>query len=192
MHLTGIALGRRSEGDLERALDGARRAELTYHHVGSTLQRRAVPGVPDRSVAREVPGTLAAAEAALRAFAPHRGIRARVVPPDAAVEVRRSLIVVVPFGPVEMCVPTRIVAVVDEPSRFGFAYGTLPGHIEAGEELFVAEALDADRLRLTIRIHAKPESALARLGGPITPLLQRLAAGRYLRSWAAAIAQEGA
>src|SRR5215216_5409661 len=28
----------------------------------------------------------------------------------------------------------RIVYVVDEPARFGFAYGTLPDHVERGEE----------------------------------------------------------
>jgi uncharacterized protein (UPF0548 family) len=190
MPLTGIALGRRTGETLEEAYARALSAELTYRHVGSTLQPGSVPGVRDMTVVREVPGTLAAAQATLRCFAPHDGIRARILPPDAALEVRQTLVVVLPFGPIEMCVPTRIVVVVDEPTRFGFAYGTLPGHVEAGEELFLAEAVDADRLRLTIRIHARAASALARLGGPVSPLLQRLAAHRYLAAWSAAIAEE--
>ena len=33
--------------------------------------------------------------------------------------------------------PCRVVYVVDEPDRRGFAYGTLPGHPESGEELFL-------------------------------------------------------
>ena len=38
----------------------------------------------------------------------------------------------------------RIVYVVDEPRRFGFAYGTLPGHVESGEERFLLEWADDD------------------------------------------------
>ena len=43
--------------------------------------------------------------------------------------------VIVHLGPVRA--PCRVVYVVDEPDRRGFAYGTLPGHAESGEELFV-------------------------------------------------------
>ena len=39
------------------------------------------------------------------------------------------------LGPVRA--PCRVVYVVDEPDRRGFAYGTLPGHAESGEELFL-------------------------------------------------------
>jgi uncharacterized protein (UPF0548 family) len=190
MSTTGIGFGHRSDDDLDRALAEARRAELSYRHVGSTLQARTLPGVADRTLEREVPGTLAAAEATLRRFAPHDGIRARIVPPDAPLEVRTSLLVVARLGPVEMCVPDRIVAVIDEPTRFGFAYGTLQGHIEAGEELFLAQAIDSDRLRLTVRVQARAASMAARLGGPVAPLLQRIAASRYLTAWTAAIANE--
>ena len=43
--------------------------------------------------------------------------------------------VIVHMGPVQA--PCRVVYVVDEPDRRGFAYGTLPGHAESGEERFV-------------------------------------------------------
>ena len=43
--------------------------------------------------------------------------------------------VIVHLGPVRA--PCRVVYVVDEPDRRGFAYGTLPGHAESGEERFV-------------------------------------------------------
>ena len=43
--------------------------------------------------------------------------------------------VIVHLGPVRA--PCRVVYVVDEPDRRGFAYGTLPGHAESGEELFM-------------------------------------------------------
>jgi Domain of unknown function (DUF1990) len=41
--------------------------------------------------------------------------------------------------------PCRVVCVVDEAgptSKFGFAYGTLPGHVESGEERFLILAGD--------------------------------------------------
>lgn len=66
----------------------------------------------------------------------------------------------------------RIVYVVDEPSRFGFAYGTLPGHIERGEELFQV-LLDAnDTVWYEIRAFSRPRHWLAWLGYPLTRYLQ--------------------
>ena len=41
--------------------------------------------------------------------------------------------VIVHLGPVRA--PCRVVYVVDEPDRRGFAYGTLPGHPEIDGEL---------------------------------------------------------
>lgn len=66
----------------------------------------------------------------------------------------------------------RIVYVVDEPTRFGFAYGTLPGHIERGEELFQV-LLDAnDTVWYEIRAFSRPRHWLAWLGYPLTRYLQ--------------------
>jgi uncharacterized protein (UPF0548 family) len=99
------------------------------------------------------------------------------------------LLVVAPFGLLEMAVPDRIVAVVDEPARFGFAYGTLTGHAEVGEECFVAEQVADGRLRLTIRVQAGPATWPARLAAPLVTYLQRAAVRRYLVSWSAAITE---
>ena len=88
-----------------------------------------------------------------------------------------------------MAVPDRVVAVIDEDRRFGFAYGTLAGHAEAGEEAFLAEQVAPGRLRLTVRVQARPATFLARLGAPVVALLQKAAAKRYLSAWAAAIAE---
>jgi len=41
--------------------------------------------------------------------------------------------------------PVRVVYVVNEDRRKGFAYGTLPGHPESGEEAFVVELRDDGR-----------------------------------------------
>lgn len=85
-------------------------------------------------------------------------------------------------GPLSVRIPCRVLEVVDEPTRRGFSYGTLPGHPEAGEEQFVLERLADGRLRLTISAVSRPASALARLGGPLARAAQALMTRRYLRA----------
>lgn len=60
-----------------------------------------------------------------------------------------------------------------EDGRFGFAYGTLPNHAEAGEELFEV-ALDETTGDVTYRIRAMswPHALVARIGQPIVRGLQ--------------------
>jgi uncharacterized protein (UPF0548 family) len=73
-----------------------------------------------------------------------------------------------------------VLHVIDECDRAGFAYGTLPGHPESGEELFLLER-DAERqLRFTISAYSRPASRLARAGGPVTRWVQDMVMERYL------------
>ncbi len=62
----------------------------------------------------------------------------------------------------------RIVYVVDEPGpiqRFGFGYGTLPGHVESGEERFLIEwNQDDDTVWYDILAFSRPSHILTRLG----------------------------
>jgi len=60
----------------------------------------------------------------------------------------------------------RIAYVLDEEKRFGFAYGTLPGHVETGEELFLIEHTPEDLVAYSIRALSKPRAPLARLAKP--------------------------
>jgi uncharacterized protein (UPF0548 family) len=58
-------------------------------------------------------------------------------------------------------------------ARFGFAYGTLTNHAEAGEELFeVFVDLQTDVVKYRIRAISWPRATLARVGQPIVRLLQ--------------------
>lgn len=67
----------------------------------------------------------------------------------------------------------RIVYVIDEPAHFGFAYGTLPGHVERGEEVF-AVRMDADgRVFYYIKALSQPRHWMARLGYPLARFYQR-------------------
>jgi uncharacterized protein (UPF0548 family) len=67
----------------------------------------------------------------------------------------------------------RIVYVIDEPRRFGFAYGTLPGHVEAGEERFVVEHLPDDSVWYDLRAFSRPRYWPVRAGKPVVRMLQR-------------------
>ena len=86
------------------------------------------------------------------------------------------------LGPLSVRIPCRVLEVVDEPGRRGFAYGTLPGHPETGEESFLLEGLDDDSIRFTIVAVSRPASALASIGGPATRAVQKLMLDRYLQA----------
>jgi len=180
MQISGIRIGRASQTELDRVLAASRDADVTYQHVGSTLA-----GAGTWSDHVDLEGgdaAFGAAVDALRAWVPHRGINARIHPRDAVLETGTTLLVVAPFGPFEMAAPNRIVAVVDEPDRFGFAYATLPGHPERGEESFVVERTGDQAVRLTITVDAVPSTALGRLLAPLVRRFQRAALHRYLRA----------
>lgn len=71
----------------------------------------------------------------------------------------------------------RIVYTVDESgpiTKFGFAYGTLPGHVESGEERFLIEwNRDTDQVAYDILAFSKPNHILTRLGYPLVRYSQK-------------------
>lgn len=88
----------------------------------------------------------------------------------------------------------RIVYVIDEMSplrRFGFAYGTLPGHVEQGEERFSIEWRDDDSVWYDLKAFSRPRYWAVRLGKPLARKLQR----RFVRdsqdAMCAAVGAEG-
>ncbi|TPG31786.1 DUF1990 domain-containing protein [Mycolicibacterium hodleri] len=89
--------------------------------------------------------------------------------------------VLVGLGPLR--VPCRVVYVIDEPDRRGFAYGTLPGHAESGEELFAVryDPID-DVVYAEVIAFSRHGTWWSRLAGPFTSLTQRLVSKRYLRA----------
>ncbi len=77
----------------------------------------------------------------------------------------------------------RIVYVTDEPRRFGFAYGTLPGHVERGEERFLVEMAADDSVWYDIQAFSQPKHMLTKIGYPFVRRLQK----RFGRESAAAM-----
>ncbi len=78
--------------------------------------------------------------------------------------------------------PCRVVYIVNDPDRRGFAYGTLPGQPESGEERFTVERLADGRVELAIVAFSKPATWWSRLSGPVGRLAQSLVTARYLRA----------
>lgn len=78
-------------------------------------------------------------------------------------------------------IPCRVVDVVNEPNRRGFAYGTLPGHPETGEERFIADRDPVTgEVTLFITAFSNPGTWRTKAIGPVGRVLQRMMTRRYL------------
>ncbi len=83
------------------------------------------------------------------------------------------------LGPVQLKAPCRVTWVVETPVRMGYAYSTLDGHPERGEELFAVELLD-DQVWLRIRACSRPARWYSRAGALPARLVQRAVTNRYV------------
>ena len=165
-----------------------RAAELTYDPVGGTSD--VLPAGYHHLKRQKVIGRGAAqfSDAAIAVLGWQVQLRSgievssssRTVQPGAVSMLR------IHAGPLGFNAPCRVVYVIDEPNRQGFAYGTLPGHPESGEEAFVVQRADDDNVSLHITAFSRPVSSLARLAGPIGRLAQQRVTERYFRSLAEA------
>jgi uncharacterized protein (UPF0548 family) len=157
--------------------------KFTYAEIGAT-QHRPLPRNYNHLRYRVQIGTGAEvfhrAGQAVLSFDAHRATGARIVT-DAA-EAAPGVPVTVKLGP--FTVPCEVVYTVHEPARAGFCYGTLPGHLERGEEAFLIERDAEDRVWFHVVAFSRPARWPAILGGPITVLAQHGYArllGRALR-----------
>ena len=160
-------------------------ADPTYLEVGATRDPQ-MPGgyhhvIRRRAVGRGADAFERAAEAVMR-WDVQRGAGLRVqaaserAVPGAHVTVRLGL------GRFGVDAPCVVVYTVDEPRRRGFAYGTLPGHPETGEELFLVEYGEDEAVILTVRAFSRPALWWSRAAGPAARLVQRAVTERYLRA----------
>ena len=79
----------------------------------------------------------------------------------------------------------RVVYVINEAGpteRFGFAYGTLPDHVETGEERFKVEwNLEDDSVWYDILAFSRPHHTLVKLAAPLARQLQKRFARESMR-----------
>jgi uncharacterized protein (UPF0548 family) len=77
--------------------------------------------------------------------------------------------------------PCRVVYVVDEANRRGFAYGSLPGHAVSGEEMFGVRFEPGDEsVHAEVVAFSKPATWWSQIGAPVASLVQRVITRRYL------------
>jgi uncharacterized protein (UPF0548 family) len=156
---------------------------FTYPEVGATATSLP-PGYQHLRASREV-GTgrelFDRCAATVLSWGVQRGA-GLVVEPGDRVEVDAVHRVGIGVGPLRLWAPCKVVYVVDEPARQGFAYGTLPGHPESGEESFVVTIDEDDVVEFTVTAFSRPATWLSRLGGPATKVVQRRVTWRYLEA----------
>ena len=93
-----------------------------------------------------------------------------------------SATLVIPFGRIGLRAPCRVIYVIDEPKRKGFAYGTIGGHPESGEEAFIVDQTDDGSVWLTVRAFSKPASWQWWAVYPVLRSAQAVFTRRYFRS----------
>jgi len=81
----------------------------------------------------------------------------------------------------------RVVYVTSEADRRGFAYGTLPQHPEQGEEAFHL-VREGSGMLFRVTAFSRPRHPLARLGAPVSRLVQLRMNQAYLRAMRSATA----
>lgn len=90
------------------------------------------------------------------------------------------------FGPARIVAPCRVVRIINDETatetRSGFAYGTLDGHPETGEESFAA-VLNADgTVYLEIIAGSRHSTWFYQLVAPVSAAVQRFATRRYVQA----------
>jgi uncharacterized protein (UPF0548 family) len=93
----------------------------------------------------------------------------------------------IPVGPFSIKAPARVVYVINEKKRRGFAYGTLAGHPERGEEAFVVELDEDGSVWFEVRAFSRPSHWLWWCVYPVLRFAQFLYTRRYLSSLSGAI-----
>ena len=154
---------------------------LTYSEVGATAASQLPAGYDHLHIERQI-GTgqqrfEQAADAVMR-WGMQRGAGLRVQASSEVVEVDTVVLVRMGFLPA----PCRVVYVIDEPDIRGFAYGTLPGHPECGEERFVVRRdPTTSAVFAEVSAFSRPATWWSKAGRPLVSVAQRVIARRYLR-----------
>jgi uncharacterized protein (UPF0548 family) len=155
---------------------------LTYPEVGATASGQLPLGYHHLGFVTQIGAGQQRFEQAADAvmhWGMQRGAGLRVRASSEVVVVDAVVLVGIGF----LRAPCRVVYVIDEPDLRGFAYGTLPGHPESGEERFVVrhDPITA-AVYAEVSAFSRPATWWSRAGGPLVSLAQRVIAKRYVRA----------
>ena len=184
-----LRLRRPTDDQLAALLERCPTDRLSYEPIGASLDASAAaPGLHRRRWTTALPGADAFDRGAdaLRTWAVQRG-SGLAVAADGPIAVGTNVALGVPLPVGFVDATCRIVAVVDEPNRYGFAYGTLSVHPARGEEAFVVVRDDDGAVRFDVDAVSSPRQVLARLLPPVADRLQDAAVRRYLSAMVLAV-----
>lgn len=168
-----------SEKEIENFLAAQRDLPFSYEEVSATKDK--IPsGYPINHHRIQIGNgahAFALAKNAIRYWTMYRLEWTRLYPADAPIAVGEVVCVVVNHRLCWSLNPCRIIYLIEESGeieRYGFAFGTLPGHSEEGEERFLVEWNRADdSVWYELLAFARPHHILARIGFPFVPLFQK-------------------
>lgn len=168
-------LRRPTDAAVRAFLQAQARLEFTYSECGATAAIPPLGYVVDHTRMQLGSGdeTFRRAQACLRRWRQFDLGWLRAFPDDTPIHKDAVVAVVARTLGVWSINAARIVYVIDEPRRFGFAYGTLPGHVERGEERFLVERADDDGVWYDILAFSQPRHLLTKLGYPLVRRLQK-------------------
>jgi uncharacterized protein (UPF0548 family) len=170
---------------MKRLVENLERAEPTYSDVGATFAGRFPQGFHHDHYESDLghgPEAFQRAVKGLKTWEAHRLPGMQVFPRDRGIRTGATVVVTLGTPILALAAPCRIVGIVDGQTRWGFAYGTLPGHPEQGEESFSVSMAADETVRFEIKAFSRPGDPLVRLSGPIGRAIQRGGTGSYLRA----------
>jgi uncharacterized protein (UPF0548 family) len=164
-----------SERDVVEFVNGQRNLPFTYDEVGATNTTPPTSYTVDHNRIQLGTGEAVYKKGveALKAWRHFDLGWVTIVPRGVPVEVGATVAVKArAFGAWSLNA-SRIVYTIDESRRFGFAYGTLPDHVERGEERFLIEWLPDDSVWYDILAFSRPKHPLVKLSAPLARMLQK-------------------
>jgi uncharacterized protein (UPF0548 family) len=165
------------------SLDALAAAPFTYPDVGATRDRRVPPAYPSREAAAVVGTGAEAFDRAVAAVFDWRMQRAaglRVRASDSPRTAGTVVVLTAGLPRLGYDIPCRVVWAQTTGDEQGFAYGSLPGHPESGEEAFLVSRGADGTVVFRTWVFSRLASPLARLGGPVSRLVQGAAISRYV------------
>ncbi|MCU1431061.1 MAG: hypothetical protein JWP95_166 [Actinotalea sp.] len=183
--MSGTGAGPGRPAQLSRRLRAATVRSPTYREVGATGGELPSGYRHSRRVHRIGSGAecFRTAVEHVMTWDMHRGAGLAVEATTARAEVGSTVVTALGWRRVRLPAPCRVVTVLDEPARAGFAYGTLPGHPVSGEERFVVTIDEAGAVEVHLTAFSRPATWWARLGRPVGLRVQDLVIDRYLASF---------
>lgn len=166
-----------SDDAVRRFLCSQKDLPFSYEEVGATREGTSPKGyVVDgyRVKLGEGPEAYERAKEALRGWRQFDLGWVRLLPPEASIEVGTTVGVLAHHYGFWSLNTARVVYLVEEAERYGFGYGTLPGHGERGEERFSVEwRRDDGSVYYDVLAFSRPNHPLAWIGYPFARVLQK-------------------